>query len=375
MLLAIVICILLALIYLAQKTVFLIRGQAALAAFVESELNEIKAAQKLPTPPTPLAYGWYEKGWPFANDEEDRTPLENPARHVSPDDYATQMYIAEYKSIPGAFQRKEFLGRLFKEGVLMEPELLDIIYSDANVYVRAWAACHLETDFTQREIRNYEATLLQDPDPIVRAALWSNPRCKRLPWSIAYVSKEWKEQLRSMKQLERLGLMRNPELSPLYVVALLATPSEELNMSREEHAAMLGAAAVNPGLISGSRRVGRDAWRTWSGDYNPPLEEYGQMWKLCLEKWMDTPTARYLSETPPYLFMKYIQTTPEVKLSTYNHLLEKLDPNDSKWLRREVIRSCDPFIDNRILKLAWDDPDEECRGIARGMSAGSPQPT
>jgi hypothetical protein len=31
-----------------------------------------------------------------------------------------------------------------------------------------------------------------------------------------------------------------------------------------------------------------------------------------------------------------------------------------------VIRSCDPFDDNKILKAAWDDPDEEDRAGTGG---------
>ena len=178
----------------------------------------------------------------------------------------------------------------------MKPELLDIIYADENAYVRAWAAGHLNTDFTDytdpknpAEIRNYEQGLLQDSDPIVRAALWSNPQCNRLPWSLIWVSEGWKEQFQSMSQLERLGLMRNPELSTRYVVALLETPSEELNLSRKEHAEVLRAAATNSDLIWGSRRTGRKSW-VGGGEGNPPFKEYGEMWRLCLEKWIDEPS-------------------------------------------------------------------------------------
>src|SRR5579864_2785969 len=113
MLFFLVICILLVLIYVAQKAVSLTKVQAAVAAFLEAELKEIKAAQEIPR--TSLAYGWFDDGWPIAKtDEEDRAPLENPTPHRSPDDYASQMYIAEYKSMPSAHKRKEFLQRLLK---------------------------------------------------------------------------------------------------------------------------------------------------------------------------------------------------------------------------------------------------------------------
>ena len=69
------------------------------------------------------------------------------------------------------------------------------------------------------------------------------------------------------------------------------------------------------------------------GEGNPPFKEYGTMWTLSLDKWIDESLV-------PYLFFKYIQTTPEVKLAIYTRLLEKAE---DQWLRVEVIRSCDPF--------------------------------
>ena len=78
MLLVLAICILLLLLYLAGKVAFVAKNQAAVAAFLESELKAIKAAQEVPKPQSP-AYGWFDDGWSNARvDEEDRAPLENP---------------------------------------------------------------------------------------------------------------------------------------------------------------------------------------------------------------------------------------------------------------------------------------------------------
>ena len=355
-----IICILLAVVYLGYEVNWVQKNQAKIASFLDTQLKEIRAAQQIP--PAAVAYGWFDDGWPVAKeDRESRAPLENPTPYSRPDDYDTQMLVAEFRSMPNHHERKEFLRRLFKQGVWMEPGLLDIIYADENACVRAWAAGHLETDFKDytdyenpREIRNYEPALLQDPEPIVRAALWSNPACNRLPWSLIWISEGWKDQMGNMSHIERLGLMRNPKLSMRYVVALLETPSEELNMTRKEHGEVLSAAAVNPDLVEGSRRTGRQAWLA-EGEGNSPFEEYGKMWEHCLEKWIDQPPV-------PYLFVKYIQTTSEVKLAAYNRLVGKAD---YKWLREEVIRSCDPLIDDKVLKAAWNDADEDCRKIAK----------
>jgi hypothetical protein len=160
-----------------------------------------------------------------------------------------------------------------------------------------------------------------------------------------------------MSQLEKLGLMRNPELSDHYVMALLKTPSKNLNLAQSEHADILAAAAINPALIEGSRMTGREPYAL-GGGYAPPSKTYGDMWNLCLEKWLDEGGVCYL-------FLKYIQTTPDVKSSTYKRLLGGREGTDYRLLREAVIQSCGPFLDKAVLKLAWDDPDEGCRGAAR----------
>ena len=86
--------------------------------------------------------------------------------------------------------------------------------------------------------------------------------------------------------------MRNPDLSKQYVVALLETPSAELNVSRKEHADVLCAAATSAKLIEDSRRMGRDFW-AGGGEGNPPFEQYVQMWNLSLEKWQDEQRVAY----------------------------------------------------------------------------------
>ena len=350
-------CVLLAIGYLIYKIHYLIKEQEAIVDSVSVALGEIKA---LPhgNPPE-LAYGWHDKGWPFKPESDGPgVRLENPNPHLAPDDYATQMYIAEFKSIVDPHMRKEFLWRLRFAGVWMKPEFLDVIFADENAFVRAWAAGHLWTDFKDHKrpegaqvIRDYEPALLEDSEPIVRAALWSNPRCKRLPFWFSIIQKGWKEQLQVISQLERLGIMRNPELSESFVVCLMEASSEELNMTREQHGELLRAAATNPDLIYGSRTTGRKSW-VGGGEGNSVFEEYGRMWELCIEQWLDQPTV-------PFYFFRYIQTTPEVKLATYKRLLKQnFDKDDFSSLRAEVVRSCHPYDGRAVLDLAKSGPGE-----------------
>jgi len=340
-------------------------NQAAHMTLIESIQAELKTAQEQTL--KQMAYGWYEDGWPSAS--PDAIAMEawkrelhrgqgvrDPKPWKNPDDYATQMFMAEYKSIRSPHDRKDFLRKLHKADVWMAPELLDLVYADENTFVRAWAAGHLKTELI--DARNYEPDLLQDPEPIVRAALWSNPQCQNLPWRDRRtgLSESWKEQLLTMSQMERLGLMRNPKLEMRFVVVLLETPSEQVGMSKYEHLQVLCAAAVNPDLVWESRSTGRDG-SVACGEGYPPPEEYGRMWMLCLDQWLDT--------SVPEHFFKHIQTTPKIKEAIYQRLLEREDDRYFKDLRWYVIRSCDPPIDEPVLKMALNDPDQDCREIAK----------
>jgi hypothetical protein len=165
-----------------------------------------------------------------------------------------------------------------------------------------------------------------------------------------------------MSQIERLGLTRNPELSERYIVKLLETPSEDLGITPAEHVAILRAAVLNPDVIGSSRRTGRKYWMVM-GDVNPPFEYFGTMWDLALDKW-----SEHLGVA--YMVFRYVQTTPEKKLSAYQKLLNNEDDKKVSWLREEIIRSCDPIEDAKFLKLAWTDPEEKCRQIAKERVGG-----
>ena len=53
---------------------------------------------------------------------------------------------------------------------------------------------------------------------------------------------------------------------------------------------------------------------------------------------------------------------PEVKLKVYKKLL---GVTKAEYTRKAIIEGCAPFTDKVFLKVAWDDPDEECKKAAR----------
>jgi hypothetical protein len=350
--------------YTALKVFGLSKGQLILPTFLEEQFKKIGEPPK-PVEPR-LAYGWFDDGWPVAkSDEEERGALENPELRAMADEYGIAVWTAEYRSLTTAGERKRLLRQLQTAGVYLSADLLDTVYADESVSVRAWAAAHLPTEHTDYtdldhpvKTRDYEPAILADPEPVVRAALWSNPKCQRLPFSSFDIAapKNWEDPFRQMSRMERLALMRNPHLSKHYVLALLDTSTERLGISRQEHAAIVCAGALNPDIIGESRFHGRDFWVV-EGDPNPPFKEYGMMWDLCVDKWMQ-------DRAVAYTFLTYIQTTPQKKLEVYKRLQGEGDTR-KKLLREAIIHSCDPIKDRDVLKTGWEDSDEECRKAAK----------
>jgi hypothetical protein len=345
-------------LYVALKISEIAKRQSELEDSLRAAMEEIKASQK--TLIKPLAYGWYDDGWPFiSTKEEANAPLEQPKQ--ASDDYLTATYLSEYATLTEPRDRREYLRHLLRNDVWMREPFLDVVFADSSPFVRAWAAAHLRTVINDYSggiehpvlIRDYEPALLADQDVLVRASVWTNPKCERLPWGMIWVADDWKEHFRGLPQLDRLGLMRNPGLSKKYVVGLLETPTEDLGLTRQQHVAVLRAAASNANLIWSSRAHGRDYWMA-SGDVNTPFDEFGQMWNLSLNKWRDDLAG---------IFLAYVQTTPKVKMKAYTDLLSE-GQETTKWWRRAVIASCDPIVDRDVLKAAWNDPDEDVRQVA-----------
>jgi hypothetical protein len=371
-----VVAILMLAIHVALKVHVLGKRQAALAEFLE-ERQQKETADSQETEDSSgndrgFAYGWFDDGWPVKKSRDEETfPLENPALRATIDAYAIRAWMIEYDSLKSAMQKRAFLRKLNIAKISLPAEFLDLVFSDESAAIRAWAAGHLPTCKDYSEIdkpvqtRDYEPAILVDPEPVVRAALWSNPGCKQLPFARnveewvqtdKWVHSDWKERLLAMSHIERLGLMRNPKLSKHLVLALLEASSEELGITRNEHDEIVTAAALNPALIGDSRFHGRDEWMVDSYP-NPPCEEYAKMWDVCLDRWMG-------DQLVPYRYLSYIQTTPKKKLQTYERLNDGDGDRYKALLREAVIRSCD-LNDKDVLKLACEDPDKECRKVAR----------
>jgi hypothetical protein len=298
------------------------------------------------------------------SNQEERHPLENPNPLDGPDAYTQALIMSEIDARPDAVERVNFLATLRRAGTSFSLELVGRLLKDDSPKVRAWVAANVSThfkDYTDFDnsvvLADYEDQIRSDPDPLVRASLWRNTDCQQLPWTMMRLAEGWQGQLKGMTQLERLCLMRNPDLSFKYLVALIDADTTQLGITRKEHADMIYAGVINPRVLWSSRHHGRDYWVAF-GDPNSPFEEFGEMWQLSLERWMDLPFV-------PYSILRFVQTTQEVKLAIYEKLLKWPEDAGPQQFREVIIKGCDPFTDRDLLKVAWDDPDKECREAAR----------
>jgi hypothetical protein len=101
-------------------------NQAAHMTLIDSIRAELKTAQEQAD--RQMACGGYDDGWPnakpstiameaWSREFNKGQGARDPKPWKNPDEYATQMYIAEYKSITTPYGRKEFLRELRRGGV------------------------------------------------------------------------------------------------------------------------------------------------------------------------------------------------------------------------------------------------------------------
>lgn len=339
-------------------------------AAIATSLTHNKSGMDAPAVNQPrLGYEWHEDGWPQlpSDDENDRepwVPFANPRPFEYMDAYSEALLMAEFKAPPAALERKAFLKRFFRTcGDYLPISLADAAAKDDDPAVRIWAAAHMNLiykDYSGKDwenapiIRDFTEVFTADVEPVVHAALWSNPDHPKLENRLFHswgVPQGWEGLVAGMSTLDRLALMRNADISSRFIVALMKIESDALSIPKSEHVELVSAALLNPRPIQLSRRFGRDFYLTF-GDGNPPDEVYAEIWNVAFERWLETPI--------PYRVFKFIQTTPKVKLATYQRLAE-----EKHWgLREAILSGSDPSRDGAVLKLGLADPKDSCKWTA-----------
>lgn len=351
MIVCLLVIVLLLLLYIG-RIVEQTRSQVeAASAFLTTRPESRRGDQRIG-----LDYEWGQDGWPqwSADAPEDRTRVayKNPRPYLSQDQYAVALLGAQAALSADAAEMKRFLGKAYQSlGAYLPDVVCDAIVSHPDVLVRVWGASHIALDRTNNSgpsTRDCRSSLKSDRDPLVGAAILSNPANGLFGWLGTLPA----SRLNGLSQLERLSLMRNPDLNAAFVLALMKERPSETVISDSEYVEAVGVAVLNPNLIERSRRQGRGWYSVW-GDPSSPMEEFAEIWELAATTWLT-------SNPVPYRVFSFIQTQAAIKLDIYR----RLSGAENEVFRKAILSGCEPGEDRELLKLGLEDSRQSIVGVA-----------
>jgi hypothetical protein len=291
---------------------------------------------------------------------------------MSLDAYAIALLRAETVVSADARETRRFLEQAYHTlGAYLPDAVCDVIVKHPDALVRAWAASHIDLvrkDYSEVGhstyasymeanakapiTRDYRILLQGDSDPFVRASLLSNPEDGERLFGCGGTTQNWKHGLAALSQIERLAMVKSPDLNVDLILAIMKKSPSELNMEESEYTEIVSVAVLNPNLIERSRRQGR-SWYLTCGDGNPPMEEFAEMWELAATTW--------LKKNPvPYRIFSFIQTKASVKLDIYRRLGGK----ENEIFREAIVSGCEPCEDRELLKLSLNDERDSIKDAA-----------
>ncbi|MDA2916390.1 hypothetical protein MYX64_06060 [Nitrospinae bacterium AH_259_B05_G02_I21] len=264
------------------------------------------------------------------------------------DEYTLEELQRKYRA-SDAKGRINILESYYKRDRQALYEIALLAVEDSNVEVRQWIARHGKSlDYGDDEPeyqypeRNLEERLKNDPDPFVRACLRENPY---VFYSIHYTSK-WTEWFKEGTHLERLALVRNPEVDPELIEKVFDPEDEELGIELEARKELALAFITNTSAQSKSSLDSSDHVDGYS--WYLTQKHYSLLWKY---------TSKWPIETGvPYAVYRYLNADDGMKAEAYKAC-------DNKRLRYAILENCDPN-DTATLSLGMKDSDDTCRYIA-----------
>jgi hypothetical protein len=273
------------------------------------------------------------------------------SRYTIVDDYILEELKRRYGSST-ARERIELISGLYDNGIMPPYELALLVVDDPSVEVRQWFARHAKhldyrdsvIDGTPHsaldELRNLAERLKEDEDEFVRACLYENPAMFS---GSGY--DEWKRIFMDATHMERLALVRNPNMQSIHKLldAIFDPENTELDISLDEREQFVNALLMSRQALTENYRRGTSVIpQPWDARL------FSRLWRL-INKWpKDSRVQRNI-----YL---YIGTTIKTKAGIYRQCKQPV-------FRADLLRSVDPD-DSDTLELGMKDPDERCRFLA-----------
>lgn len=291
------------------------------------------------------------------------------SRYEILDEFTREELRCEYNS-RGPRGRIRLLRKLIPK-VRLDKQIRDLAIGEDNTEVRVWTAKHFYLSQEERD------RLQLDADEFVRAALWENPSGIRRNTRYLKEELDWIDWFKAATPLERLAMMRNPEVAPRFVEIIFDPEDIELGVGIEIRRELALALLSNVGAIQSyplsysewKERVGEDAW---ANDYlemtKGDLEHRVRLWELA---------AKWPSQSGiPHSVYRHASIDAETKLRIYKGcedsiLRQAILENDLPELDEHGGRS---FRPSKVLEIGKDDSDEWCRKIAVRRSPAKVDP-
>ncbi len=266
-------------------------------------------------------------------------------RYAAIDAYTLEELRHEYKNsdIKG---RIRLFKRLQKSGYRAPYEIALLALEDSNLELRQWMARHAWLDYrdwdpnTHERIeqpeRNLEDRLKHDPDPFVRACLRENPHVFG-PFDIIF---KWKSYFQESTHLERLALVRNPNVADELIERIFDPEDTELGIGINERSELVKAYLTNADSLRLSHHGDGYAFTEY---------HFSKLWEL-ISKWPDVSTS------PQGTVYYYLGAHDGTKAKVYQAC-------DDSVLRSAILKNSTER-DTDTLKLGMKDTDERCREIA-----------
>lgn len=241
---------------------------------------------------------------------------------------------------------------LYLNGIIPPYEVARLVVEDQHVQVRQWMARHARHLDYREAIddnpangfmfpeRNLVDIVRRDPDEFVRACLYENPDV-----FAHWPQDEWMRLFASGSHLERLAMVRNPNMQGAHNVleAIFDPDDSRFEMTLDEREQLVNALLISRQVLSEKRRKESSVFaQPWDARL------FSRLWRL-VNKWpKDAKIRRNIH--------LYVGTTIKTKAGIYRQCKQAA-------LRVDILNNIDPD-DCDTLELGMKDSDNVCRYLA-----------
>lgn len=238
-------------------------------------------------------------------------------------------------------------------------EIALLALDDPHVEVRRWIAKYgkyLDYSKDTLQHQNLEERLKEDPDPFIRACLRENPTAFD-PWS----TEVWMNYFKEATPLERLALMRNPQVASAHgeklVEAVFNHEDQDLGISLKERQGLVYAFLTNKEALAHLETTSKLSLAQW------PTEDYGmnvygakeflkKLWALA---------SQWPKETKiQSVVYRFLPADDKTKADIYQTC------NEPVW-RHMILENCDKN-DKETIQLGINDSNETSRHMAEWLN-------